>query len=82
MWICPGEGDIMEKTASKNTKVSVNLAEQDIKLLAEVSEKTGMSMSDVIRHALGLERLAQEVREDSNKRLVLEDGNDKYLLLK
>ena len=65
---------------SRTTKVSVNLAEQDIELLAEVSKKTGMSMSDVIRHALGLERLAQEVREDKNKRLVLEDGKDRLLI--
>lgn len=65
---------------AKTTKVSVNLAEQDIQLLNEVSEKTGMSMSDVIRHALGLERIAQEVREDKNKRLILEDGKDKFLV--
>jgi hypothetical protein len=71
---------MMEKTAQKSTKVSVNLAEQDIKLLGEVSTKTGMSMSEVIRHALGLERLAQEVRDDKNKKLVLEHNGEKYLV--
>lgn len=70
------------KESQRMTKVSVNLAEQDVKLLAQVSEKTGMSMSDVIRHALGLERLAQEVREDSSKKLILEDGDRQFLVLR
>lgn len=69
-----------DTAAAKTTKVSVNLAQQDIELLEKVSLKTGMTMSDVIRHALGLERLAQEVREDKNKRLVLEDSGSKYLV--
>lgn len=70
----------MHKVNSRTAKVSVNLAEQDVKLLQEVSDATGMSMSDVIRHALGLERIAHEVRQDPKKKLVLEDGGQKYLI--
>lgn len=70
----------MHKVNGRTAKVSVNLSDNDVKLLEEVSKATGMTMSDVIRHALGLERIAHEVRQDPDKKLVLEEGNKKYLI--
>ncbi len=70
----------MHKVNSRMAKVSVNLADQDVKLLEEVANATGMTMSEVIRHALGLERIAHEVRQDSKKKLVLEEGDKRYLI--
>ncbi|WP_165794253.1 ribbon-helix-helix protein, CopG family [Deinococcus aerius] len=64
----------------KAIKVSVNLAEQDVEFLEKVAQATGMSMSAVIRHAIGLERLAQEVRENRKMKLLLEDGCRMYLV--
>jgi len=59
-------------------KVSVNLAAEDVLLLHTVSESTGKSMSEVFRHALGLERLAQTVREDPRKNLLVYHGDRAY----
>lgn len=70
----------MHKVNGRTAKVSVNLAEQDVRLLEEVAKATGMTMSEVIRHALGLERIAHEVRQDPKKKLVLEEGDQKYLI--
>ena len=66
---------------AQKVKVSVNLAEQDVQLLEQVSKTTGMSLSEVIRHAIGLERLAQEARTDKGKKLLFKDGSETYQLL-
>ena len=62
---------------TRKIKVSVNLTEEEINLIQEVGETTGRNVTDVIRHALGLESVAQRVRINGGKMLV-EEPNQKY----
>lgn len=61
-------------------KVSVNLSSDDFLFIKSVADYTGMSMSDVIRHAISMERVAHRIRERGGK-LVIEENDERFEII-
>ena len=55
----------------KPIKVSFNISPIDKKLIEESASLLGISASDVIRHAIALERLAYECRTSNGEKKLL-----------
>ena len=66
---------------TKSYKVSVNLSQEDVELLQTAARTTNRTMSEVIRHAIGLERVAQRVRTTPDSKLLVKEGAETYQLL-
>lgn len=56
--------------ADKVIKMSVNLSTDVVKVLKELAEKRGSTMTEVLRQAIGTEKLIEEVNEDGGKILI------------
>ena len=62
----------------KTRRLNINLPAQMANDLETLAANSGKSMTEVIRNALGLVKLAQEVA-DKNQKLLIADSNDKPL---
>lgn len=59
-------------------RLNINLSPQTAADLQSVVDASGRSMTEVVRSALSLVKLAQEVRS-KNQKLIVADANDKPL---
>jgi Arc/MetJ-type ribon-helix-helix transcriptional regulator len=64
--------------ANATRRLNINLPAQAAADLEKLAESSGRSMTEVIRNALGLVRLAQEAHS-KNQKLIIADQNDKPL---
>jgi hypothetical protein len=63
---------------SGTRRVNINLTAQAAADLDKLVSSSGRSITEIIRNALGLVMLAQEVKS-KNQKLVIADSNDKPL---
>jgi hypothetical protein len=69
----------MASTPPRIIKTSVNLPEDAIEAVREISRRTGSSMGDVIRQAISTEKYLQDTTEKGGKILIKESENDNTL---
>jgi bisphosphoglycerate-dependent phosphoglycerate mutase len=62
---------------SERVKVSMNLAPEDIQDLRVLAERRGISMTEVVRRALALEKFVENATDSGEK--VLIEAHDKTL---
>jgi metal-responsive CopG/Arc/MetJ family transcriptional regulator len=65
--------------APKIIKTSVNLPADAVAAIREISQRTGSSMSDVIRQAITTEKYLQDTTSKGGKILIKENDNDTTL---
>lgn len=53
-------------------KLSVNLSEDVVEALRELAKKRNVTMTEVIRDAIGTEKFLEDARQ-SNKKILIED---------
>lgn len=56
--------------ADKVIKMSVNLPTDAVKVLKELAKKRSLTMTEVLRQAIGTEKFIDDVNEDEGKILV------------
>jgi len=59
-------------------RLNVNLPAAVADDLVKMSEQSGKTMTEIVRNALGLVKLAQDV-SNRNQKLIITDSNDKPL---
>jgi Ribbon-helix-helix protein, copG family len=62
-------------------KVSMNLTQEDIDILRALAEKRGISMTEVVRRALALEKFVDDSTEQGEKVLIQGPDNGVRQLL-
>ena len=73
----------MSSTPPRIIKTSINLPEDAIEAVREISRRTGSSMSDVIRQAISTEKYLQDTTSKGGKILIKESDNTlKELLIR
>jgi metal-responsive CopG/Arc/MetJ family transcriptional regulator len=73
----------LPSTPPKIIKTSINLPEDAIEAVREISRRTGSSMSDVIRQAISTEKYLQDTTSKGGKILIKESDNTlKELLIR
>lgn len=60
----------MESKKSKVVKMSVNLSEDVLNLLKSMAEERGTTVTEVLRHAIGVEKYVDDVKKENGKILV------------
>ncbi len=55
---------------SKVVKMSVNLSQEAIEALKSIAEERGVTVTEVLRHAIGLEKYVDKVQKENGKILV------------
>ncbi len=55
---------------SNAKSISVNLTSEIVELLEQIGRDRGMSLIDVLRHAIGTEQYFHEVRKNNEKVLI------------
>lgn len=55
---------------SKVVKMSVNLSQEAIEALKSIAEDRGVTVTEVLRHAIGLEKYVDKVQKENGKILV------------
>jgi hypothetical protein len=74
----------MEKGATvsaRRIKTSVNLSEDAIEALRDIANSRGTNMSEVLRHAISLEKLIHDETKDGAKLLIEKDNQIRQLLI-
>lgn len=66
---------------SKKVRAVVNLSEDDLKFLQQVADDYALTMSDVIRESIALQRVADRVRKNKGKLIAEEMGNKYEIIL-
>jgi hypothetical protein len=66
-----------------NTKVktSVNLSEDAVRALKDIADSRGTNMSEVLRHAISLEKFVHDETKDGAKILVEKNNDTRQLLI-
>lgn len=63
--------------AGNTVKISANLSEEVVQALRELAEEKGVTMTEMLRQAISLEKfLSDQVKE--GKKVLLEDKDKKY----
>ena len=62
-------------------KTSVNLSEDAVRALKDIAESRGSSMSEVLRHAISLEKFVHDETNDGAKILVEKNNDTRQLLI-
>jgi predicted DNA-binding protein len=55
---------------NKVVKMSVNLSEEAVEALKNMAAERGVTVTEVLRHAIGLEKYVDQVQKDQGKILV------------
>lgn len=55
---------------NKVVKMSVNLSEEAVEALKNMASERGITVTEVLRHAIGLEKYVDQVQKDHGKILV------------
>ncbi len=57
-------------------RVNVNFSPQQYEVLQQLAQKQNISISDVLRQAIGLAKLIVDANADPNERVLIQRGND------
>jgi predicted transcriptional regulator len=71
----------MATNSSGKVKTSVNLSEDAVQALKDIATSRGTNMSDVLRHAISLEKFVHEETENGAKILVEKNNDTRQLLI-
>jgi hypothetical protein len=64
--------------APQTRRLNINLPAQAAADLEQLALSSGRTMTEIVRNALGLVKLAQDAK-DKNQKLIIADANDKPL---
>ena len=70
-----------EKKGRSTRRVNVNFSEEAYEALESLAHERGTTMAEVLRDAISLEQWVDEVRKDSDARLLIERNGDRRELL-
>ena len=65
---------------NKRRRTSVAFPESAAKVLDDLARQTGRSKSEVIRHAIALEKYAQDIWREGGRVIVEQDGERREVL--
>src|SRR5215210_5317159 len=68
-------------TVTDKVKTSVNLSEDAVQALKDIASSRGTNMSEVLRHAISLEKFVHEETKDGAKILVEKDNDVRQLVI-
>ena len=71
----------MAANTSGKVKTSVNLSEDAVQALRDIATSRGTNMSDVLRHAISLEKFVHDETKDGAKILVEKNNDTRQLLI-
>lgn len=55
---------------NKVVKMSVNLSEEAVEALKSMASDRGVTVTEILRHAIGLEKYVDQVQKDNGKILI------------